>query len=210
MNDEQITPPAPRDRRLLLILVALLVLILAAIGVTARYYNTSAADTLTSADFTAGDSSVAQLPDGLGGLQPGDPAPAFTLQDMAGQPVSLSEFAGQPVMINFWATWCAPCELEMPELQEAYEQHADDGFVILALNQDETVQSIEPFYERLKLTFPALLDTNMVVAAEYGAFSIYPSSYFIDRSGNIAAVHRGLLTGEQLAGYLELILPAAQ
>lgn len=199
-----------RDLRMVAILVALFVLLLAAIGVTYRYYNSPPGAGLTSADFTAGESNVAQLPDGLGGLQPGDPAPPFSLQDADGNTVALSDFAGRPVMINFWATWCAPCRLEMPELQAAYETHADDGFVILALNQDESVAQIDAFYDELGLTFPALLDTNMIVATAYGAFSIYPSSYFIDRAGNIAAVHRGLVTSSQLDAYLGLILPTAQ
>lgn len=92
-------------------------------------------------------------------------------------------------------------------MQAAAERYAADGFVILALNQDESVAAIDAFYEQVGLSFPALRDTNSVVAAQYGAMNVLPSSFFIGRDGTIAAVHRGAATAEQIDRYIALILP---
>jgi peroxiredoxin len=186
----------------LLILAALL-----SAGLLAGCSRSEPGTTLPALNADGGTRTVARLPDGMGGLQPGDTPPPFTLNDVAGNPVSLADFAGQPVMLNFWATWCAPCRFEMPDMQAAAERHADQGFVILALNQAESADKIIPFYESLGLTFPALLDDKTTVSAQYGARNVLPSSFFIHPDGTIAAVHRGGLTATQLDRYLELILP---
>lgn len=153
--------------------------------------------------------TVAEIPDALPGLQVGERAPDFSLPDLDGNLVSLSDFGGQPVMLNFWATWCGPCRIEMPEMQEAYEAHRDEGFVILALNQDESAETVSAFfYDELDLTFTPLLDENSVVAFDYGAFGVYPTSMFIDGDGIVRAVHRGPATLEQIETYLADILPS--
>lgn len=136
--------------------------------------------------------------------QRGDTAPAFLLPDMFGEEVTLAQFRGQPVIINFWATWCAPCIVEMPELQEAYEAHEESGLVILALNRDEEPNVIGDFLANdldVALTFPILLDDHGEVADSYGILNM-PTSYFIDREGKVTAVHRGPLTLKQIETYL--------
>ncbi len=137
--------------------------------------------------------------------QPGEAAPPFLLTDMYGDDVSLADFRGQPVIINFWATWCAPCIFEMPELQAAYEQHQEDGLVVLALNRDQAPQTVGDFLANdlsVALTFPVLLDEHAVVADSYGILNM-PTTYFVDSQGRVSAVHRGPLTLEQITTYLD-------
>lgn len=155
-------------------------------------------------EFPTAGSSVAEIPSGNNGLlEVGDKALNFTLLDLDGNPVSLSDFEGQPVIINFWATWCAPCRIEMPELQEAYEAYQDDGLVILAINQDEPADlAREYFEEEMGLTFTALLDDNSAISTAFGIFGL-PSTFFIDPEGTVTAIHRGPLTFSQIEGYLE-------
>ena len=137
------------------------------------------------------------------GLDIGDVAHDFELVDLDGSLVRLSDFRGQPVIVNFWATWCAPCQLEMPEFQTAFEGHQEDGLVILALNQDEPVdRAREFFYDEMGLTFTPLLDDGSTVYTSYTNFSVLPTTFFIDREGIVTGVHRGPLTESLIAGYL--------
>lgn len=139
-------------------------------------------------------------------LAEGDQAYDFTLNDFEGNPVSLSDFRGQPAIVNFWATWCAPCRIEMPALQATYEKYQDHGLVILALDQDEPLERArEFFYDEMGLTFIPLIDENSAIATAYGSFSVLPTTYFIDDDGLVAAIHRGPLTMNQIDGYLARI-----
>ena len=153
-------------------------------------------------------SGIAKIHDGIKGVQVGDKSADFTLFDLDGAEVSLSDMAGRPVILNFWATWCAPCRAEMPHLEAAYQQYQQDNLAILALNQDELREEISPFRDELGLTFPLLLDDNAIVAATYGAFRLLPSTYFIAPDGTVIAIHRGTLTPDVLDSYIqELFAP---
>ncbi|GMQ77918.1 MAG: hypothetical protein BMS9Abin02_0409 [Anaerolineae bacterium] len=109
--------------------------------------------------------------------------------------------------LNLWATWCAPCRIEMPALQEAKEKHHEQGLVILALNQDESADvARQYFYDEMGLTFTPLLAENSTVAAIYSGMNVLPTSYFIDQEGIVSSIHRGPLTTSQFDGYLAEII----
>jgi peroxiredoxin len=155
--------------------------------------------------FPSSEPAIGQVPPDVpaaGGLEVGDTAVEFTLRDLDGEAVSLSDFRGRPVIVNFWATWCVPCRVEMPELERAYQQHADDGLAILALNQEETAEQARDYFDELGLTFIGLLDEKGAVARVYGSYFVLPTSYFVSPEGEITAVHRGPMTAEQIEGYL--------
>lgn len=139
-----------------------------------------------------------------GFLEVGDKAHDFELFDFDGNKVRLSEFQGQPVIVNFWATWCAPCRVEMPELQKAFDKYQDQGLIILALDQDEPVdRAREFFYDEMELSFIPLLDDNSAVSTAYSSFSVLPTTYFLDADGIVSAVHLGPVTLGQIEGYLD-------
>ncbi len=120
----------------------------------------------------------------------GHAAPDFTAPDVHGRPVRLAEYRGkQAVLLNFWATWCVPCRLEMPTMEQAYRDYKGRGLEILAVSIDVghppvVAVTVVQFMEELKLTFPALLDPDMEVARRYRVFGI-PITFLIVREGII-------------------------
>ncbi|MDP1545763.1 MAG: TlpA disulfide reductase family protein [Anaerolineales bacterium] len=121
--------------------------------------------------------------------QAGFRAPDFTLQTTSGETYTLSDLQGYAVLVNMWATWCPPCEAEMPAIQKVYEEYRDQGFIVLAVNntyQDNPLD-IPPFAEKYNLTFPILLDQTSAVSRAYQIRSL-PSSFFINRQGIITEV----------------------
>ena len=131
----------------------------------------------------------------------GAPAPDFNLQDLAGNLVTLSSFKGQVVLINFWATWCGPCRIEMPALQRRYEAFKEQGFAVLAVNLDEPITDVGAFASSFGLTFPVLLDPGAMVNDLYRVRG-YPTSFFVGRDGVIARQQIGVMTEGQLDDYL--------
>lgn len=113
-------------------------------------------------------------------------APEFALPDLDGKTVRLADFRGKKgVFINFWATWCPPCRLEMPTMEQVYQEYQSRGLEILAVSIDVGPKSVvKNFMHELKLTFPALLDPEREVLQRYRIFSI-PASFLIDKKGII-------------------------
>ncbi|KGR89709.1 hypothetical protein CD30_15625 [Ureibacillus massiliensis 4400831 = CIP 108448 = CCUG 49529] len=114
-------------------------------------------------------------------------APQFTLKNMNGTAVNLSDFKGKIVILNFWATWCPPCREEMPDMQRFYEKNKENGIEIVAVNLtnlDNGVQAIESFIQDYGLTFPILLDKDGVVGSMYEILTI-PTSFIIDTDGGV-------------------------
>jgi peroxiredoxin len=158
-------------------------------------------------EFELSTPIVADIETGEGtGVEAGDSAPNFVLLDLEGNPVSLADFRGRPVIVNFWASWCAPCAVEMPELQAAYEEYQEDGLVILALNQDESAETARAFfYNDMELTFTPLLDEDSIVAGLYTSIDVLPTTYFISTDGVVTAVQLGPVTKEQVDDYMEQV-----
>ena len=118
-----------------------------------------------------------------GFVKPGQVAPDFRLRDMNGQMVSLSDFRGKVVLLNFWATWCGPCRVEMPAMEELYRQYSRKDFEILAVSTDaQGVAVTRPFQQENKLTFPILHDADFRVGLSYGARTL-PMTFMVDRNG---------------------------
>ena len=100
------------------------------------------------------------------------PAPDFTLEDLSGKRVSLKDFRGKAVFLNFWATWCPPCVVEMPSMEKLHKEFRDDGLVILAINFRETPEQAKAFVKKHKLTFTVLLDLEGSVFELYQAWAL--------------------------------------
>ncbi len=118
------------------------------------------------------------------GLNPSDFAPDFELQNLSGQRVKLSELRGKVVFLNFWATWCGPCEAEMPGLQSVYERLKGQGFEILAVAVDDQENKVREFVKSYGLTFPVIFDAAGEVRKLYRV-SGFPESFVIDRQGKL-------------------------
>ena len=134
-------------------------------------------------------------------------APGFTTQTIDGTPVTLRQYRGKPVLLNFWATWCAPCQQEMPLLQRASDIGHAPGLVVLAVNYQETnPTSIKAFLRKVDAHFPAVYDPAGQIAAEYGVNVGLPVSIFIDRSGKVSFIQLGQMTNAILQQHLQPIL----
>ena len=157
---------------------------------------------------SAGETNTIQLPTGGGPLEVGALAYDFTLNDVDGNTIHLNELAGRPVIINFWATWCAPCRIEMPELEAAFQARQADGLVMLALTQHESTADVADFFNELGLTFTAVLDDEGTVSELYGVANILPTTFFINAQGEVTAIHRGPMVQSQIDGYLADTIPA--
>jgi peroxiredoxin len=130
----------------------------------------------------------------------GSQATDFTLRDVDGRDVRLSDYLQKSVvLIDFWATWCVPCEAELPHLENMYEQYKDKGFVVLGVAMDgpETVAQVGPFTRRYNLSFPVLLDQETKVVNVYNPKRTAPLSVLIDRKGTIARVREGYSSGDE-------------
>lgn len=138
----------------------------------------------------------------------GQLAPNFTLQSLDGTDISLSDYIGRPVLINFWATWCAPCRREMPELVKAYNEHENEGFVILAVDlaHQDDIDAVQAFVEEFEMTFPVLLDETGEVSDELYNLIGLPMSVFINREGRIVHIYVGLMLPDQIDEFVNEIL----
>jgi thiol-disulfide isomerase/thioredoxin len=128
----------------------------------------------------------------------GKPAPVFTGMTAEGETISLSDYRGSPVAVNFWATWCAPCRVEMPVLQEAYDA---GQIVVLAVNAGESGGTVQAYMDELGLTFPAVLDPNGDILDLY-AVRVFPTTVWVDGEGLVRAEHLGPLTPELIDQYI--------
>ncbi|MFJ7668108.1 peroxiredoxin family protein [Lysinibacillus sp. NPDC097195] len=148
------------------------------------------------------------------GLNNGDIPPDFTLMNLEGKEMSLSELRGKKVVLNFWATWCPPCKAEMPHMQNYYEQYAkEDNVEILAVNltteerdvtADAKIDTVMTFRDAFELTFPILLDTENEAGSDYQIITI-PTTFFIDSTGTIQHSIEGPMNLEMLKSKIKAL-----
>jgi len=137
---------------------------------------------------------IATAQSAMSAIALGSKAPDFTLRTMGGANLRLQEQRGNVVMINFWATWCGPCQQELPKLNQLYEKYRGAGFVLLGVNVDDDVKHASDVASKLGLKFPVLLDTDKSLSHLYD-LSVMPSTLLIDRDGKVHYIHKGYLAG---------------
>ena len=134
-------------------------------------------------------------------------APDFTVYDLEGNPVHLLSYLGKPIVLNFWASWCGPCKMEMPDFQKAFEE-LDGNVQFLMVNMTdgsrETVETAISFIESQGYTFPVLFDSDMDAAITYNAYSL-PTTYFISAEGQVIARASGAISAELLQQGIDMI-----
>src|ERR1039457_3567070 len=119
----------------------------------------------------------------------GGPAPAFTLTALSGGQTALSQYKGQVVLVNFWATWCGPCQQEMPLLDQMYKKYRPAGFTLIGVNVEKEAPAVKELLARKPVSFPVLLDPANQVSKAYHVDAM-PSSVIIDRKGDIRYIDR--------------------
>jgi cytochrome c biogenesis protein CcmG/thiol:disulfide interchange protein DsbE len=135
-------------------------------------------------------------------------APGFSLKDADGKIVQLSDFRGKVVLLNFWATWCDPCRLEIPWFVEFERQHKAKGFAVVGVSMDDDGwTAVKPFIAETGINYRVLLGDDKV-AESYGGIDALPTSFIIDREGRIAAVHIGLVSKSRYEDDLQQLLQA--
>ncbi len=180
--------------------VAVTLIVLLALAIAAQWLRPRPAAPAASMALAEG----LALADG-GAPVEGHLAPDFEMQYADGRRLRLSDLRGQPVLINFWASWCGPCRVEMPELIEAYTAHRGERLEVIAVNVQEESAVAQAYAAELGMPFLVVVDSTGDIARRYQVRNL-PSSLFIDREGVIRARWMGILSREQLQKHLREIL----
>ena len=202
------------NKKKLLILCLIFVLVL--IGAGVLYNSLSGSVQLGGLATTPQETQVPAETEGENPgqpteTQPTDPvaniAPDFTMLDMDGNEVTLASFFGKPIILNFWASWCGPCKMEMPDIQKFYEKYGEDIHFLL-VSVDDSLDTAKAFIAENGYTFPVYFDASSMGAYTYGASSI-PLTFFIDAEGNLTAYYMGAMSEGILQQGVDMIRPAA-
>jgi peroxiredoxin len=129
-------------------------------------------------------------------LDAGTRLPEIGLQDLAGRRVDTASLKGKVVLVDFWASWCAPCKQEMPVLERLYQKYRDRGLTIVGVSVDQEGANVGGFLKQLKVTFPIVHDKSHDVANRFKPPRM-PSSYIVDRNGVVRYVHGGFRSGDE-------------
>jgi cytochrome c biogenesis protein CcmG, thiol:disulfide interchange protein DsbE len=138
-------------------------------------------------------------------FQIGAPLGEFSLNDINGKTIHLSDYKGQLVLINAWATWCPPCRAEMPLLDAYYQAHREQGLVILAVNSGDSQEQTAAFARASSLSFPVLVDPGSVTVHGIGINNL-PTSILVGKDGAVKAVHIGMFTEDSLEAEITPLL----
>lgn len=158
--------------------------------------------------FLTGCSDVPQVAAASEPVQKGrKAAPDFALKDSSGATVHLSDYKGKVVLLDFWATWCEPCQLEIPWFMEFEQQYKNRGFAVLGVSMDDGGwPDVKPFIEKHKINYRILLGNDQV-GDQYGSVESLPTTFIIDREGRIAVKHEGIEKGKSgLSDEIEMVL----
>lgn len=139
-------------------------------------------------------------------LQVGEQAPDFTLMDLNGEEHQLSDYKGQGVFVNFWGTWCKPCEKEFPLMEKQYQVYKDQGVQILAVNIAQSDYEVRQFAEQRDLTFPIVIDKTKSVMEAYNIRPL-PTTLLVNAEGKIEKIITGEMSEEDIKSYMEQIKP---
>lgn len=191
------------NKKVLLITLIALVALLAIAGVL--YPKLSSG--LQTQQLATTPPATTEEPDATEATQPETiPAPDFTVLDWDGNEVNFSDYAGKPVVLNFWAHWCGPCQMEMPEFNAKYEElEGEVTFLMVHVGAD-----MDAGKEKVTeggYTFPVVFDKDSQAAAFYGV-SAFPTSFFIDKEGNLQAYYVGAMDGDLLQQGIDMIYAA--
>jgi cytochrome c biogenesis protein CcmG/thiol:disulfide interchange protein DsbE len=150
----------------------------------------------------------------------GKAAPAFTLEDIDGRKVSLSDYKGKAVLLNFWATWCGPCKMETPWLIELRNQYAGQGFEVLGISTEgedlpaddkagwvKQKNAIAKFVKEERVPYPVLINGDSL-AKPYGGLDAMPTSFYVDRNGTVVAAQMGLTSKDDMEANIRNALKA--
>lgn len=165
------------------------------------------AESETAAPETTAEEMQSTIPEATAPTEPA--APDFTVYDAQGNEVQLSDFFGKPIVLNFWASWCGPCQMEMPDFDRAYEKLKGKVHFVMVNMTDgsrETVESASRFIKDRGYSFPVFFDRDTEAAMTYGAYSL-PTTFFIDGLGNAVAHAVGAIDSDTLQQGLDMILP---
>ena len=131
----------------------------------------------------------------------------YTLKDMNGVNVRLSDYKGKVILMNFWATWCGPCKTEIPAFVELYDQYKDQGFIVLGVSTDDEPEALRAYAASMKMNYPVLVarDKEEVLDA-WGPIYAIPTTFFVGRDGSICGKHMGAATKEEFEKEIKALL----
>lgn len=198
-----------KNKKILLILVLVFVFLLGGASILYRQMEKELAPEQLDVQETQETQETGELTESGETEQAKAAAPDFTVCDKDGNEVHLSDYIGKPVVLNFWASWCGPCKMELPDFQEKYLEHGEEvQFLMINLTDGtrETMDGAAAFVSEQGYTFPVFYDTKSSASAAYGTYSI-PVTYFIDSEGYAVGRAVGAIDGETLQRGIAMIMP---